>query len=54
MNPAPPLKHLDEPFDTFEAPLKSRKDLLGFSPIYLTGYLTDTPRNLPPRAHPCA
>jgi phage terminase large subunit-like protein len=42
MNPAPPPL-LDSPFDTFEARKESRKSLLGFSLVYLTGYFTDPP-----------
>jgi hypothetical protein len=36
------LQQLD-PFDNFEARKESRKHLLGFSLIYLTGYFTDAP-----------
>ena len=39
--PALPLP--DSPFDSFEARKESRKSLLGFSLVYLTGYFTDPP-----------
>lgn len=38
----PPALSLN-PFETFEARKESRKHLLGFSLIYLTGYFTDPP-----------
>lgn len=42
-NQAPQLPLLDTPFDTFDARKESRKSLLGFSLVYLTGYFTDPP-----------
>ena len=41
-NPAPQAL-LDSPFGTFDARKESRKSLLGFSLVYLTGYFTDPP-----------
>ena len=37
------------PFDTFEARKESRKHLLGFSLVYLTGYFTDPPAAFHPQ-----
>lgn len=34
---------IDALFESFEAPTESRKSLLGFSLVYLTGYFTDPP-----------
>jgi phage terminase large subunit-like protein len=42
------LQQLD-PFDNFEARKESRKHLLGFSLIYLTGYFTDSPATFHPQ-----
>jgi hypothetical protein len=42
MSHPPTLQQLD-PFETFEARKESRKSLLGFSLVYLTGYFTDPP-----------
>jgi hypothetical protein len=42
MHQPPTLQQL-EPFETFEARKGSRKSLLGFSLVYLTGYFTDPP-----------
>ena len=42
------LEQLD-PFDNFEARKESRKHLLGFSLIYLTGYFTDPPATFHPQ-----
>src|ERR1039457_2013010 len=42
-NQAPQLPLLDSPFESFEARKESRKSLLGFSLVYLTGYFTDPP-----------
>jgi hypothetical protein len=36
-------KQIDELFETFDARKESRKTLLGFSLIYLSGYFTDPP-----------
>jgi hypothetical protein len=38
----------DSPFETFEARKESRKSLLGFSLVYLTGYFTDPPATFHP------
>src|SRR5580704_2231895 len=47
-NPAT-LPLLDSPFETFEGRKESRKHLLGFSLIYLTGYFTDPPATFHPQ-----
>jgi phage terminase large subunit-like protein len=47
MNPAPQLQS-DSLFDTFDARKESRKSLLGFSLVYLTGYFTDPPATFHP------
>lgn len=39
----PQLAFSPNPFDTFDARKESRRHLLGFSLIYLTGYFTDPP-----------
>jgi hypothetical protein len=36
-------RQIDELFETFEARKQSRKSMLGFSLVYLTGYFTDPP-----------
>jgi hypothetical protein len=47
--PSPaPQALLDTPFDTFDARKESRKSLLGFSLVYLTGYFTDPPATFHP------
>jgi phage terminase large subunit-like protein len=43
MPPEPPRLSLSLAFDNFEGRKESRKTLLGFSLIYLTGYFTDPP-----------
>jgi hypothetical protein len=43
-----PQPILDSLFDTFEARKESRKSLLGFSLVYLTGYFTDPPATFHP------
>ena len=47
MNPAPSLQP-DSLFDTFDARKESRKSLLGFSLVYLSGYFTDPPATFHP------
>lgn len=37
------LQHPNDPFESYEGRRESAKTLLGFSAIYLTGYLTDPP-----------
>jgi hypothetical protein len=44
----------DSPLDTFDARKESRKSLLGFSLVYLSGYFTDLPATFPSSAYPCA
>jgi hypothetical protein len=39
-------------FDTYEARRESRKHLLGFSLVYLTGYFTDPPALFHPQLIP--
>ena len=48
-HPQPQPSPADSPFDSFEARKESRKHLLGFSLIYLTGYFTDPPATFHPQ-----
>jgi phage terminase large subunit-like protein len=48
MHNPPVLPLPDSPFDSFEARKESRKSLLGFSLVYLTGYFTDPPATFHP------
>lgn len=47
--PQPPETSLSFAFETFEGRKESRKTLLGFSLIYLTGYFTDPPATFHPQ-----
>jgi hypothetical protein len=49
MPPEPPRLSLSLAFESFEARKESRKTLLGFSLIYLTGYFTDPPATFHPQ-----
>ena len=47
--PQPPQSSLSLAFETFDGRKESRKHLLGFALIYLTGYFTDPPATFHPR-----
>jgi hypothetical protein len=49
MSPQPAQSSLSFAFETFEGRKESRKHLLGFSLIYLTGYFTDPPATFHPQ-----